>query len=148
VASKAMPRIGSRAVMVAGLLLAAAGALLLTRAPADADYLRDLLPGLLALGAGIGATFVSVSVTALHDVDHARAGLASGLMSTAHELGGALGVAVLAAVATAGAKAGGIAIGYGDGFRVATGIALALAALAAATVPSVRPKAGAGMPMH
>jgi hypothetical protein len=134
--------------MVAGLLVAAAGALWLTRAPADASYAGDLLPGLLALGAGIGLTFVAVSVTALHDVDHARAGLASGLMSTAHELGGALGVAVLAAVAAAGARTGGIAIGYGDGFRVATGIALGLAVLAAVTVPSVRPQPGAGMPMH
>ncbi|MGZ4271618.1 MAG: MFS transporter [Solirubrobacteraceae bacterium] len=145
VASRLLPRAGTRVVMVAGLAIAAAGALLLTGAPEHAAYGRDLLPGFLALGFGIGLTFVSVSVAAMADVDHADAGLASGLMTTAHELGAAIGVAVLAAVATSGA---GIADGYGRGFTVAAAVAAFAALLAAVSAPAVRPPAGAAVAMH
>jgi EmrB/QacA subfamily drug resistance transporter len=151
VASHLLALLGTKLVMAAGLLVSAGGALLLTGAPADATYAADLLPGLLALGFGAGLTFVSVSITAMADVGHERAGLASGLMTTGHELGAAIGVAVLASVALAGAQAGtaaGIAHGYGDGFVVAAGAAVALAVLALAAVPSVRPAPGAAMPMH
>src|SRR4051794_21876078 len=79
VAQHLLGHLGSRAVMVLGLLVAGGGALLLSGAPADASYVRDLLPGFLALGFGIGLTFVSVSVTAMHDVTHDRAGLTSGV---------------------------------------------------------------------
>jgi hypothetical protein len=89
------------------------------------------------LGLGIGLTFVSVSIAAMADVPHERAGVASGLMTTAHELGAALGVAVMAAVA-----------GYGDGFRVTAAIASGLAVLAAVAVPSVRPPSGATAAIH
>jgi hypothetical protein len=71
------------------------------------------------------------------DVGHEQAGLASGLMTTAHEVGAALGVAVLAASG-----------GYADGFAVEAGIAVALALVAAVASPSVRPAAGAAMPAH
>jgi MFS family permease len=147
-ASHLLTRFGGRAVMVGGLAIAAVGALLLSGAPSDARYVRDLLPGLLALGFGVGLTFVSVSVTAMHDVAHERAGLASGIMTTAHEIGAALGVAVLASVAAGAGDAAGIAGGYGDGFLVAAGIAAGLAVLAALTVPSVRPEPGSTVSMH
>jgi EmrB/QacA subfamily drug resistance transporter len=146
VASHLLPRLGTRILMAAGLLIAAGGALLLSGAPADAGYVADLLPGFLALGLGIGLTFVSVSVTAMHDVGHEQAGLASGLMTTGHELGAALGVAVFASVATSGGA--GIAQGYGDGFVVAAGIAAVLAVAALFAVPSVRPTPGTSVSMH
>jgi EmrB/QacA subfamily drug resistance transporter len=146
VASHLLAHLGTRIVMAAGLLISAAGALLLTGAPADADYVADLLPGFLALGFGIGLTFVSVSVTAMHDIEHDSAGLASGLMTTGHEIGAALGVAVLGTVAAA--ADGGIARGYGDGFVVAAGIAAALALLALLVVPSVRPAPGTSVSLH
>jgi hypothetical protein len=79
------------------------------------------------------------------DVAPETAGLASGILTTAHELGAALGVAVLAAVATA---AGGIVDGYGDGFVVAAAIAAGLAILTTVSVPSVRPAAEAFHGMH
>jgi EmrB/QacA subfamily drug resistance transporter len=145
-ASHLLSHLGTRIVMAAGLLIAAAGALLLSGAPADARYLADLLPGFLALGFGIGLTFVAVSVTAMNDVAHEQAGLASGFMTTSHELGAALGVAVFASVATG--AGGGIAQGYGDGFVVAAGVAAVLAVVALVTVPSVRPAAGATVSMH
>jgi hypothetical protein len=72
--------------------------------------------------------------------DHA--GVAAGLLSTAHEVGAALGVAVLAAVAAIGnaATASDLAAGYEDGFITAAVVALGLAALAVVAVPSVKPE--------
>jgi EmrB/QacA subfamily drug resistance transporter len=130
---------GARAAAFLGLVLIAGGALILAAAPAHADYGGDLLPGFLVLGLGLGLVFPTASITAMADVHAERAGLASGLMSTAHEVGAALGVAVLAAVGSAG---------YGDGFRAAAGIAVGLALLALLAVPSVRPAPGASVPAH
>ena len=144
VASHLLPRLGSRVLMTAGLLISAGGAVFLTGAPNDAAYVADLLPGFLALGFGIGLTFVSVSVTAMHDVAHERAGLTSGIMTTAHEVGAALGVAVLASVALGGDTG----LAYHDGFLVAAGVAVALAAVAALLAPAVRPAPGAKASMH
>ena len=73
----------------------AAGSLLLAAAPDHASYVTDLLPGFLAVGLGVGLVFPAASVTTMSDVDDARSGLASGLMSTGHEVGAALGVADL-----------------------------------------------------
>ncbi|HSC90372.1 MAG TPA: MFS transporter [Gaiellaceae bacterium] len=151
VASHLLSHLGTRIVMAAGLLLGATGALLLTGAPTDATYATELLPGFVALGFGIGLTFVSVSVTAMHDVGHEQAGLASGLLTTGHEIGAALGVAVLGSVAAASASSGtaaGIADGYGDGFLVAAAMAALLAVAALLTVPSVRPAGGARVSLH
>jgi EmrB/QacA subfamily drug resistance transporter len=144
-ASRLLPRVGSRAIAVTGLVLMGGGALLLTTVPDRADYAPDLLPAFLLLGTGVGLTFVSVSVTAMSEVHAERAGLASGLMMTAHEVGAALGVAVVAAVA---AGAGTVVDGYRAGFLVAALICLALAALALAAVPRVRPDNSAHVAMH
>ena len=150
-ASHLFGRFGTRPVMAGGLLLTAAGALLLSRAPADAGYVADLLPGFVAVGFGMGLTFVSVSVAAMQDVEHEQAGLASGVMTTGHELGAAIGVAILASVATAGTdlrSAVDLADGYGDAFVLAGAIAVALALVALVAVPSVRPAAGQRLAMH
>jgi MFS family permease len=144
-AQRLVAKAGTRPVMTGGLALAAAGALLLSGAPDDASYLADLLPGFLALGLGIGMTFVSVSIAAMADVGHEDAGLASGLMTTAHELGAALGVAVLAAIVTA---SDGLGAGYRDAFLVAGIVAAAVAAVTAFAVPSVRPVPGMAHSMH
>jgi EmrB/QacA subfamily drug resistance transporter len=149
-ASSVMPRAGSRPLVAAGLLLTAAGALALALAPDRAGYAGDILPGLLAIGFGVGLVFPCVAVTAMSRVEPHQAGLAAGLLSTAHEIGAALGVAVLAAVAAIGeqASAPSVAAGYQDGFVAVAGIALALAAVALVTVPSVKPAAGAQAMAH
>lgn len=147
-ASRLLPQLGSRAVAVGGLALMAGGALLLAAAPDRAAYGSDLLPGLVLLGAGVGLVFVAVSVTAMAEIEHERAGLASGLMTTAHELGAALGVAVLSAIAAGALEAGDAARGYGDGFLAAGLIAIALAFVALVAVPAVRPAPGARAAMH
>ncbi len=146
IAAQLLEQVGSRVVVLAGAALMAGGALLLAAAPDRASYLQDLLPGLLVLGLGVGLTFVAASVTAMAEVGHEQAGLASGLMTTAHELGAALGVAALSAVALSGSD--GFAAGYGDGFLAAAAIAAALAVIALFALPSVRPAPGARVAMH
>ena len=132
-------RVGPRATVVGGLGLASAGALLLATAPDTASYATDLLPGLLMIGGGIGLVFVTVSITAMADVTHDNAGLASGLMQTSHEIGAALGVAVMSAVATTAGAGTTVAAGYGKGFIAAAAIAGLLALLALVSVPATRP---------
>src|SRR5262245_7690437 len=144
--SRLLPRVGSRVLAVAGLLIMAGGALLLSAASARSGYATGLLPGLLVTGAGTGLVFPAASVTAMSDVVDDRAGLASGLMTGMHEIGAALGVAVFAAVATA--PAGGFAVGYGHGFTVAAGIAAGLALLAQLVIPAVRPAPGTTVAVH
>ena len=144
-ASHLLPHAGSRVVALAGAALTAGGALLLGTAPDHASYATDLLPGFLLLGAGVGLVFVAVTVTAMADVGHEQAGLASGIMTTAHELGAALGVAVLAAVAISD---GNPVSGYGTGFFVAAAIAVLLAVVAAVALPALRPAPGTQVSMH
>jgi EmrB/QacA subfamily drug resistance transporter len=152
VAPQLLSRLGARTVATAGLLLMAGAATLLAAAPDQASYLPDLLPGFLIAGVGTGLVFVTIQVTGMSEVQHETAGLASGLITTAHEIGAALGVAVLSAVAvgtgSGAAAALGSASGYEDGLTVAALGMLALAALAAAAVPAVRPASAAQVGIH
>lgn len=148
-ASRLLQRAGSRALAVTGLAAMAAGALLLSRATGYAD---GLLPGFVLLGAGAGLTFPAASVTAMSSVRGDMAGLVSGLMTTAHEVGAALGVAVFSAIAAATAgftvTAGGSAAAYRHAFIAGAGVAAGLAIIAARAVPSVRPASGVKVSMH
>ena len=145
-ASRLLPRAGSRVLIVAGLVVMGAGALLLTGVSARSGYLTAFLPGLLVVGMGTGLVFPATAITAMAGIAEDRAGLASGLMTTAHEIGAALGVAVFSAVAVA--AGGGIAAGYRHGFMVAAAVAAVLAVMAAMAVPAVRPAAGARVAVH
>jgi hypothetical protein len=144
--------VGARVVVVGALALIAGGNLMLAGAPADAGYAADLLPGFVLLGFGVGLTFVAVSVTAMAEVHAERAGLASGMMTTAHELGAAFGVAVFSAIALgAGVGAGGrvgFADGYGEGSLAAALIAAALALIAFVALPAFRPAASDRVALH
>jgi EmrB/QacA subfamily drug resistance transporter len=149
-ASQALPRLGSRWIVVVGLLLASTGAWLLAVIPDDPSYVVNLLPGYLFLGLGVGMTFVSVSVAAMADVPHESAGLASGLMTTAHEIGAAIGVAALATIATAGESGSlsGLVDGYSTAFVIVGSVAAVVAAIAAFALPSVRPEPGMAHGLH
>jgi EmrB/QacA subfamily drug resistance transporter len=96
-----IPRIGTRPVIVAGTLIAAAGILFLARIPVHGGYVTDLLPGLVVMSIGLGAVFVTVTTAANAGVPAAQAGLAAGLLNTSLQLGSALGLAVFSAIATA-----------------------------------------------
>ncbi|NVI87849.1 MFS transporter [Actinomadura sp. BRA 177] len=100
VSSQLLTRIGTRPVLVAGLLLAAGGVYWLSRIPVDGSYPTDLLPGLLISSLGLGAAFVSVTTAANANVPPDQAGLAAALLNASQQLGGALGLAIFTAVAT------------------------------------------------
>jgi EmrB/QacA subfamily drug resistance transporter len=144
--SRLLPRAGARVLIVAGLLVMGAGALLLTGVSARSGYLTGFLPGLLVVGTGTGLVLPATAIAAMNDIAEDRAGVASGLMTTAHEIGAALGVAVFSAVAVA--TSGGIAAGYRNGFTVAAAVAGGLAVAAAVLVPAVRPAAGTRVAVH
>ena len=145
-ASRLLPRAGSRVLIVAGLVVMGAGALLLTGVSARSGYLTGFLPGLLVTGIGAGLVLPAAAITTMSDIAEDRAGIAAGLMTAAHEIGAALGVAVFSAVAVA--AGGGIAAGYRHGFTVAAAVAGGLAVMAALLVPAVRPAAGARVAVH
>lgn len=149
VGPRLLMRFGARIVVVGGLALIAAGDLLLTRTPANAAYATDLLPGFLLLGFGVGLTFVSISVTAMSEIYDERAGLASGLMTSAHELGAAFGVAIFSAVALGSAATGtAFARSYGKGALAGALIAVVLALFAGVAVPTFRPDDAHRIALH
>ena len=93
-------RIGARWAQLLGTVLMTFSVALLTRLPADAVYARDILPAMVLLGIGAGTGFPALMGLAMADVEPTDAGLASGLVNTTAQVGGALGLAVLATLAT------------------------------------------------
>jgi predicted MFS family arabinose efflux permease len=93
-------KLGVKPVLATGLGLLTAGLLYFTQISVDGNYMSDLLPGFLMVGVGLGFSFVPVSIAALAGVEPAQAGLASGLINTSQQIGGALGVAILTTVST------------------------------------------------
>ncbi|MEA2458375.1 MAG: hypothetical protein QOC95_1347 [Thermoleophilaceae bacterium] len=108
-AQQLIKRIGVRAVALTGMSLAAVGLFLLSRIAVAGSYTSDLLPGLVFMAFGLGLTFVPMTLIATTNVDPEDAGLASGLLNTAQQVGGALGLGVLSTLAadrTSGALSG------------------------------------------
>jgi EmrB/QacA subfamily drug resistance transporter len=127
--------VGVRKLLVTGLSLLAIGMLWLTRVPADANYVFDLLPAFLLAGIAIGLCAPSVQIGALSGVSESTSGLASGLVETMREIGGAAGVAAVSTVLVSRAGL--------DGFHAAfvvIAIAAALGAFTAATAFQRRPR--------
>lgn len=100
--ARIIPLLGIHWVLVLGLSLVSVGAAWLARMPADADYVTDLLPAFLLAGVGFGLCGPALQIGALSGVPESAAGLASGLVETMREIGGAAGVAVVATVLVAG----------------------------------------------
>jgi EmrB/QacA subfamily drug resistance transporter len=127
-------RIGVKPVLALGNLLLGVGLLLFTFISVDGDYWSDLFPGFMFLGVGLGFAFVPVSIAALAGIKPSEAGLASGLINTSQQIGGALGVAILATVATSRTtdlladgepRPEALTNGYSAAFWVALGFAVA-----------------------
>ena len=91
-------RFGVRRLLITGLSLLAIGVLWLTRVPADADYLTDLLPAFVLAGIAIGLCAPSAQIGALSGVTETATGFAAGLVETMREIGGAAGVAAVSTV--------------------------------------------------
>ena len=134
VASQLVTKIGVKPVLVTGMSLVTLGYLYFTQVSVGGDYVGDLLPGFLIIGAGISFAFVPISIAALAGVEAKDAGLASGLINTSQQIGGALGIAVLSTVAvshtTSASHAGkAVPVALTDGFRAAFWVGVAIAAI-------------------
>src|SRR5206468_12914019 len=142
-----------RPVLTAGMLIAAAALVLYSRLPVDGHYFWDLFPAFILSGLGLALSFVPMSIGALTGVTQDEAGVASGLINTSQQVGGAVGRAVATTIATtytahfvhvhAGATAlGGAALthGFQITFYVLAGFALAGAVVAGLMIER-KPKA-------
>jgi len=104
IASQLFGKVGTKPVIVAGALIAAAGLYWTSRIPVDGSYLADILPGTLIMSAGLGPAFVAVATAANAGVSPDKAGLAAALLNASQQVGGALGLAIFSAISTARAE--------------------------------------------
>jgi EmrB/QacA subfamily drug resistance transporter len=138
-------RFGFKPVLVSGLVITAAGLIWFSQIDANGSYVGDVLfPSLLA-AVGLGLAFVSMTVAAVSGVEPYEAGLASGLINTSQQIGGALGLAVLATVANSridslaadgASQAVALTEGFQSAFLVGAGIAIVGAIMAVVLVSS------------
>jgi EmrB/QacA subfamily drug resistance transporter len=100
VAAQLVTRVGVKPVLITGMTALTAGLVYFTQVSVGGSYVANLLPGFLLVGIGLGFSFVPISIAALAGVQPAEAGLASGLINTSQQIGGALGIAALSTIAT------------------------------------------------
>jgi predicted MFS family arabinose efflux permease len=113
VSEPAMMRFGPRTLLIPSLLCIGAGLLLFARTPVDGTWLTDIAPPMVLIGIGAGLGFPSLMTLAMSGVEMSESGLASGLVNTSVQVGGAIGLAVLATLSTERAdslRAGGTAL--------------------------------------
>jgi EmrB/QacA subfamily drug resistance transporter len=134
-------RFGPRATLIPSLVVIAAGLLFFARSPVDGSYAVDILPAMILMGLGTGLAFPSLMTLSMSGATEEDSGLASGLVNTSMQVGGAIGLAVLATLATErtdGLLAGGdsAAAALNGGYHLAylVGAALVLVAIAVAVV--------------
>ncbi|GAA1583098.1 MULTISPECIES: MFS transporter [Streptomyces] len=163
IGARLMNRVPPRLLMGPGFLLAATGMLLLTQLEVDSSYTGLILPAQLLLGLGMGTAFMPAMSLSTHGVAAADAGVASAMVNTSQQVGGAIGTALLNTIAASAttaylvdhageAAAGGAAArlvqaqamveGYSAAIWWAVGILAASAALAFALINTGRPGAG------
>jgi EmrB/QacA subfamily drug resistance transporter len=99
IAQAVVGRLGVRPTLTAGLLVSAASVAWLTRLPVGGHYFWDLFPGFVLGGAGLGLSFVPITIASLTGVERSVAGVASGLINTSRQIGGAVGLAAVSAIA-------------------------------------------------
>jgi EmrB/QacA subfamily drug resistance transporter len=147
VAQAVVSRFGVRPTLTIGLLASAVSVAWLTRLPVDGNYFWDLFPAFVLGGAGMGLSFVPITIGALAGVERSDAGVASGLVNTSRQIGGAIGIAAISAIAatstrnyadTHSAVTASSPVALDHGFQTAlyvlTGLLLAGAAIAVTLV--------------
>jgi hypothetical protein len=124
----------------------------LTRLPVDGHYFWDIFPGFVLGGAGMGLSFVPVTIASLTGVERSDAGVASGLVNTSRQIGGALGIAAVSAVAASAtsnyvsvhgvAATSGVALDHGfqTGLYVLIGLLVVGAVMVATLIRPARPR--------
>jgi EmrB/QacA subfamily drug resistance transporter len=138
-------RFGVKWLLMTGLLVMSAGLFLLTRLPDHGSYLTDILPAFIVTSLGAGMVFLPMTNAAVSGADAADAGLASALLNTSQQVGGAVGLALLSTIATSlttsvlasSPHAGlphALVAGFTRGFGVAAAFALAAAIVAMLTI--------------
>jgi EmrB/QacA subfamily drug resistance transporter len=145
-ASQLVTRVGFKAPLILGLLLIAGGLLWFSQVPPRGSFASDVLGPSLLAAVGLGFSFVPVTIAAVTGTDPHEAGLASGLINTSQQVGGALGLAILATIANsrtqslfhAGVHSSAVALtkGFDRAFLVGAGFAVAGAILAAVLISS------------
>ena len=100
VAAQAVNRVGVKPALIFGMTLLTIGLVYFTQVSVGGSYWADLFPGFLIIGLGMPFCFVPISIAALAGTKPAEAGLASGLINTSQQVGGAVGIAILSTVAT------------------------------------------------
>ena len=100
IASQLVTRVGFKPVIAAGMVFIAAGLLWFSQISVHGSFLSDILGPSLLAGVGLGLAFVPITIAAVSGVENREAGLASGLINTSQQIGGALGLAILAAIST------------------------------------------------
>ncbi|RNL60617.1 DHA2 family efflux MFS transporter permease subunit [Nocardioides marmoriginsengisoli] len=145
ISSALVTRVGFKNVLVVGLLFVAAGLIWFAQIQPDGTYVGSVLGPSILAGVGLGASFVPVTIAAMTGTEAHEAGLASGLINTSQQVGGALGLAILASIATAttndafktGADpATALTEGFADAFTIGAGFAVVGAILAAILISS------------
>jgi len=135
VGTRLVVRLGARRQLVIGPLIAAAGMVWLSQLSAGDGYLAHVFGPLILTGIGLGMSFVPMTIAATADVPVHQAGLASGLINTTRQVGGAVGLAVMATVAAGASSA---TSGYDRAFAMSAAV-LAIAAVLALILPG-KPK--------
>jgi EmrB/QacA subfamily drug resistance transporter len=97
-------KVGYKPILIIAPLVVSSGLFWLSHIPVDGTFWGNVAPGLILLGLGMGATFVSATIAATSGVPHHESGLASGILNTSQQVGGALGLAVLTGIATSSAS--------------------------------------------
>jgi predicted MFS family arabinose efflux permease len=124
VAAAAVTRVGVKPALVFGMSFMTLGLLYFTQVSVDGSYWNDLFPGFLLIGLGMPFAFVPVTIAAVAGTKREEAGLASGLINTSQQIGGAVGIAILSTIAvsttTEAVKTGSAqAVALTDGFQAA-----------------------------
>jgi EmrB/QacA subfamily drug resistance transporter len=150
-------KIGYKPILMVAPLIVSGGLFWLSHLPVDGTFWGNIAPGLILLGIGMGATFVSVTIAATSGVPHHEAGLASGLLNTSQQVGGAVGLAVLTGIATSSAAsyignlhlhaapthhqvAAATVQGFHDGYLIASTFGIAAALIATFVIRSQKAK--------
>jgi EmrB/QacA subfamily drug resistance transporter len=148
-------RFGARRTLLPGLVLIAAGLALFTQAPVDGSYVVNVLPVMIVLGFGIGISFPALMTLAMSGATAEDAGLASGVVNTTMEVGGALGLAVLATlsatrsdhlIASGTSQAAALTSGYHLAFVIGAALVVAAIVVAATVLVEARPPVMAEAP--